>query len=182
MPIADGSREQENGVRAACTPTGRSRAVLIVDDEPLVRRVVRRVLEASGWKVLEAATGCEGVERLRQSDQEICCVLLDRVMPGMDGERTFRALREVRADLPILFVTGVPDPGMKQRLSGQERLGYLDKPFRMAELQRQLQQIVALADPPGRFQSHQFDNRNRGFITALRQAQKSANANSRLQT
>jgi CheY-like chemotaxis protein len=133
--------ERGTSAAPASMRTGSRGAILVVDDEPLVRRVVRRVLELSGWQVLEAASGREGVERLRQSDEEICCVLLDRVMPGMDGERTFHALRAVRADLPILFVTGVPDPALSQRLSGQEHLGFVDKPFRMAELERQLRRI-----------------------------------------
>jgi CheY-like chemotaxis protein len=133
--------ERGADVETAPTRTGSRGAILVVDDEPLVRRFVRRVLELSGWRVVEAASGREGIERLEQSGEEICCVLLDRVMPGMDGERTFRALRAVKADLPVLFVTGVPDPALSQRLAGQEPVGFVDKPFRMAELERQLRRI-----------------------------------------
>jgi len=116
-------------------------AILVVDDEPIVRRVARRMLERAGWTVLEAAGGREALERLREACDEIRCVLLDRVMPEMDGERTFRAMRALRRDLPVLFVSGEPDPELRLRLADQEALAFVDKPFRLSDLERHLRSL-----------------------------------------
>jgi CheY-like chemotaxis protein len=140
-------REQETH------PTGRThgaaahrpRTILVVDDEPLVRRVARRMLEPSGWRILEAANGTEAVEQLRAAGEDVHCVLLDRVMPGWDGERTFRALREVRADVPVVFVSGNPDPALSHRLSSQPGLAFVDKPFRLSDLEGHLRKLATSA-------------------------------------
>ena len=80
--------------------------VLVVDDEDLVRRVARRLLEKRGWKVREAASGAEAIALLQEDPAGPDCVLLDRSMPGLDGEQSCEALREIRPQLPVLFASG----------------------------------------------------------------------------
>ena len=78
-----------------------SGTILVIDDEPAVRRVARLVLERLGFDVLDAADGLDGLEVYRQQQGRIRLTLLDLTMPRLDGEETFRQLRlidpEVRA-------------------------------------------------------------------------------------
>jgi CheY-like chemotaxis protein len=120
----------------------RAGLVLLVDDDPSVRRVTRRMLEHCGWRVREAVDGQAAVDSLIDDHDEIRCVVLDRLMPGMDGERTFLALRGLRPDLPVVMVSAQPDPELIRRLSCQEGVSFVDKPFRLSELDRQVQRFV----------------------------------------
>ena len=77
--------------------------VLIVDDEPQARRVLRIALIAHGFEVSDARDGEEALERLRLEPLDI--VLLDLKMPGMSGLQTCREIRE-RSEVPIIVVSG----------------------------------------------------------------------------
>src|SRR5687768_14336648 len=59
--------------------------VLVVDDEPVVRRLAYRILNAAGYRVLEASDGAEGLEVLRQAPGRIDLVIIDALMPNLDG-------------------------------------------------------------------------------------------------
>ena len=82
--------------------------ILVVDDEPDIRRICRILLETGGYTVLEAATGAEAVEQVRQHP-ELDLILMDIMMPVMDGYQTTRAIRSLdRPDaktIPILAMT-----------------------------------------------------------------------------
>jgi CheY-like chemotaxis protein len=79
--------------------------VLVVDDDPKTRDMLRRTLQKAGWTVAEAANGCEAIETLERSKPAL--ILLDLMMPGMDG---FEVLERLQADetwreVPVIIVT-----------------------------------------------------------------------------
>ncbi|MEJ2538450.1 MAG: MASE1 domain-containing protein [Gemmatimonadota bacterium] len=114
--------------------------VLLVDDEPSVRRVARRMLEDVGLEVLEAADGVEAVECFRREKDALDVVVMDITMPRMDG---YQALREMRAEVPgvrVLLVTGnVADLDLVREMWG---VPLLTKPYRAQELQELLSEIL----------------------------------------
>lgn len=81
-------------------------AVLVVDDEPLMRKLVRTILERSGVDVLDAASGNDACDVFATARDRIGLVLTDIVMPGMDGLSLAVRLRSVDPGMPILFMTG----------------------------------------------------------------------------
>jgi two-component system cell cycle sensor histidine kinase/response regulator CckA len=100
-------RRVSRSERALRRPSVRmGRRVLIVDDEAVVRRSVRRVLQQAGYSAVEAASGSAALELLSKQADQFDVVLLDVDMPGMDGPRTLSALRERRPELRGLFMTG----------------------------------------------------------------------------
>lgn len=105
--------------------------ILIVDDEPRIRRLVRLALEREGWRVVEAGSGAEAV--LRARDSAPACVLLDIVLPDLDGFQVVAQIREFSA-VPVIFLTG--RGAEDDRVQGLD-LGaddYVTKPFGVREL------------------------------------------------
>ncbi len=81
--------------------------VLVVDDEPLVRNVEAKYLEAAGHSVVRAASGSEGLEKFRAEKFDV--VVLDRAMPGMSGDQLASAVKQLSADTPVIMLTGFGD-------------------------------------------------------------------------
>ena len=109
--------------------------VLVVDDEEIVRRIARTALERAGYTVLLAADGREAVEVFRREAGEIRLVSLDMTMPGRSGEETFRQLREIRRDVPVLVSSGYTEVEVLERF-GDSIDGYLHKPYGITDLAR----------------------------------------------
>jgi two-component system, cell cycle sensor histidine kinase and response regulator CckA len=108
--------------------TGRGR-VLLVDDEPTVRRLGRRMLERAGFDVVLAADGREALETFRARPDGFACVLLDLTMPTLGGRETFVALRAVRPDVRVIISSGYDQDEVMREFEGQTRVGFLPKPY-----------------------------------------------------
>jgi PAS domain S-box-containing protein len=87
--------------------------VLIVDDEPLVRRAVRGILERGGYKVLESVDGIEGLETFTQERDNIDLVLLDQSMPGLSGDQVLLKLMDLDPHVPVVLLSGLPGPAAR---------------------------------------------------------------------
>jgi DNA-binding response OmpR family regulator len=105
--------------------------ILVVDDEENIRQLIRLTLEEAGYKVVTASTGQEAFDKVSSSN--ISLVLLDIVMPGMDGFRALEMIRE-KSDIPVIMVSGL---GNVNPLRTSFILGaddYIKKPFHSREL------------------------------------------------
>ena len=111
-----------------------SGVVMVVDDEPGVRRATRALLEAIGFEVIEAQSGRAAIEAFRARDAEIRAVIVDMTMPEMDGEATFRELRAIRGDVRVILSSGYDEAEATRRFAGGGLAGFLPKPFTAADL------------------------------------------------
>lgn len=117
---------------------------LVVDDEAAVRAATVAVLSSAGYHVLEADGG-EAATRLFQSySSEIDVVLLDLAMPGMNGEQTLLALRQIRADVPVVLLTAYAADEQRLRAIRDDLAGFVTKPFSYEEL---LNAVASAAAP-----------------------------------
>ena len=107
-----------------------SATILLVEDEPAVRRLVATSLTRAGYRVLEAADGLQGMELFEAHAEAIDLLITDLRMPEMDGESLVRALRGRDPDLRVLCVSGYP--GLASGLASTEH--FLAKPFSRYEL------------------------------------------------
>jgi CheY-like chemotaxis protein len=112
---------------AAPLPSAGSRTVLVVDDEPLVRVVVGRLLEEWGFKAVEADNGKSAIQMARKLNGGLSMVITDLIMPYMDGFEFALAFRRIYPDVPILFMTGRAPTALVGSLAAREQL--LFKPF-----------------------------------------------------
>ncbi|HOU92195.1 MAG TPA: response regulator, partial [Polyangiaceae bacterium] len=108
--------------------------VLVVDDEPAVREVVRLALEHVGCQVTTAANGAEAVELFRERRGQLDLVLLDLMLPGMSGAQVFRAVRALDPAARVLLMSGHSEEATEADLLGAGALRLLRKPFTLAEL------------------------------------------------
>jgi two-component system, OmpR family, KDP operon response regulator KdpE len=113
--------------------------VLVVDDEPRLVDVLRMDLEMEHYRVLEASNGLEALERLKKDLPDL--VLLDVMMPEMDGFETLRRIREV-SNIPVIMVTVRNEES--DRIRGLE-IGaddYITKPYNLRELQTRIKAVL----------------------------------------
>ncbi|MEO1131907.1 MAG: response regulator [Cyanobacteria bacterium J06639_1] len=115
--------------------------VLVVDDDELLRLVIRDLLEMAGYRVAEVADATAGIEWCRTARPDL--VLLDALMPEMDGFDCCRHLRSLfpASELPILMLTALSDAGTADRVAAAGATGYVAKPFKTQLL---LDRIAAL--------------------------------------
>jgi len=116
--------------------------ILLVDDEESIRAIAQRLLERLGFQVLTASDGREAVEVVREQGDRLTCVLLDLTMPHMDGEETFREIRRLRVDLPVVLSSGYSEQDVVQRFSGKGLAGFVPKPFSLPSLQTALMKAL----------------------------------------
>jgi len=133
FPLSSRSAE---AVAAPDTPVSRieGKTVLLVDDEQPVRTAIGRVLRRNGADVVVAENGEQAIEIFRERKDEIDCVLLDLTMPQMNGEETFRALKDIQPDVRVVLNSGYAELEMLDRFRGRGFAGYLQKPASAAKL------------------------------------------------
>jgi len=127
----------ENDTATAGKPT----TIMVVDDDDAIRDLCREMLEQAGFHVVTAADGVVAVELLRQSPSTVDAVLLDMTMPRLSGVETFRALVEIRPDLPVIVASGYSEQDAGATFQGSGPSGYLQKPYRLKELVSALERI-----------------------------------------
>jgi len=103
--------------------------VLVVDDEAAVRQTAAQMIAYFGFQARQAESGQRALDLLREPGAQFDLVLLDLTMPGMDGFATFTAIRQFRADQPIVVFSGYSAQDAKARFAGQNLSGFLQKPF-----------------------------------------------------
>lgn len=109
-------------------------SVLVIDDEELVRDAVADILTLENIEVIAAEDGYSGLDAYRQHKGEIGLVLLDLSMPGINGEETFRRLRQIDPHVRVLLSSGYSAEDVGQRFDEEEPVGFLQKPYSVGAL------------------------------------------------
>jgi signal transduction histidine kinase len=115
--------------------------VLVVDDDPMVRRFAGKALQALGYRVLEAESGQRATEIFGDLGQAISCVLLDLTMPDMDGVETLHALQSLQPDVRVILSSGYKDVASRAQL-GRGDLPFIAKPYTFRALGRGLKEVL----------------------------------------
>ena len=145
LPAADGPPDLENEVPPVLGSTSGA-TILVVDDEPVVRNMTKRVLTNAGYRVLVAGDGEEGVEVFRTHRAEIEAVILDVTMPRMGGEEAFRHLRSIEPRVRVILVSGYSEQEATSQFAGKGLSAFLEKPYRPTVLLEKLRAVLAEAD------------------------------------
>ena len=124
---------------------GRGETVLIVEDEPAMREVTRRILSRSGYHVIVAASGHEAIEIAARHTGDIDVLLTDVVMPRMLGKEAAERIRALRPGVKVLFMSGYAQGVLDCRGVVEVGVNLIQKPFSEAQLLVTLRQIIASA-------------------------------------
>ncbi len=127
----------------------RGTCVLVVDDEPEVREVVRAILEQRGARVLAAANGPEAIELFSAQADQIDVVLLDLTMPGMSGAEVYEQLVRIRPDVRVVVSSGYGEREIAQRIGDRAPAGFVRKPFTSASLVARIGEVIGAEGAQG---------------------------------
>ncbi|MFH0797052.1 MAG: response regulator, partial [Candidatus Omnitrophota bacterium] len=124
--------EKEKEIKPASVFSG---TVLVVDDEPTVLNMVASLVKHLGFNVLTASDGVEALKIYRAQANTVTCVLLDVIMPRMDGITTLKKLKELNPDVKVILTSGYSPEDIKERFSSKElEPVFLRKPYGLAKL------------------------------------------------
>ena len=147
LAAAIGAAEPAVAAAPAAPPTAPSptpAVVLLTEDEAAVRTATRRMLERSGFRVLEAADGHEALQLWDVHGTDVSLLVTDMVMPGMDGQALADRLRGARPDLPVLYMSGFTETPLSSldATDSGPRARFLAKPFELSELVSRVWELV----------------------------------------
>jgi PAS domain S-box-containing protein len=147
---AEAGLPAQSALPEAATPAAGRGRVLLVEDEPVVRRLVESVLRGAGYEVVAASDGQEALRRAADLDGPFDLLLTDVVMPGMSGRELRDVLVAERPGLRALFISGYPAmPGAPGEVIEGGRDPFLAKPFTGPQLLRAVAEALAARAPTG---------------------------------
>jgi PAS domain S-box-containing protein len=133
LPAVDGDVVQEEQVETPAPHYGRG-TVLLAEDEDTVRTLTRTILSEFGYQVIEAENGIEAVVKFRENMDRIDAVLLDVIMPRMNGKEARDEILKVRPDAKILFMSGYTGDILGQQGLLSDETGLIQKPLKPRDL------------------------------------------------
>jgi DNA-binding response OmpR family regulator len=119
--------------------------ILVVEDDPDLRRILKLQLESRGYEITEAENGAEGFQAIQTAVPE--CVILDLMMPVLDGFGFLKRVRSIMVtkDVPILILTASEDERNRVRGFQYQADAYMSKPYDLEKLTQQVEKLMAAA-------------------------------------
>jgi two-component system, cell cycle sensor histidine kinase and response regulator CckA len=134
LPLAEVTVPNATPRSSLLVRDGATETILLVEDEEMVRRAGRRILEKHGYRVLQAADGAEALAVLREHGTQIALVVSDVVMPRMGGRELHATLRDEGFRMPFLFTSGYTDRMSSDTVALDPSVPVLPKPWTWTEL------------------------------------------------
>jgi PAS domain S-box-containing protein len=116
--------------------------ILLVDDEPTIRSILRQGLESAGFQVIEAVDGVEGLGAFVRHRASIRMVLLDLSMPRMSGDEVFAEIQRVAPEVPVVLMSGYSQQEATAAIQGQGLAGFLSKPCSVREALAMVRRVL----------------------------------------
>jgi PAS domain S-box-containing protein len=117
---------------------GKGELILVVDDEEIIRRTAKAMLERYGYTVVVADNGKEGVDLFSVLGDKVAAVLLDMTMPVMNGEEALRHMKMINPDIRVVLSSGYNEVEAIRRFTGKGIAGFIQKPYSSAGLAEKL--------------------------------------------
>jgi len=127
---------------AAAPHPGGGESILVVEDEEMLRTLVREVLSRAGYRVIEATDGDEGIRVFQQHADRVQLVLLDLGLPKRSGDEVFVSLKAIRPDVKVIFSTGYVKKEKTDQLMALGALGVVYKPFTVTDMLATIRRVL----------------------------------------
>jgi len=131
------SEEQQHEI-----PVGHGELILVVDDEVQIRELTRRTLEKYGYRVITACDGAEAISLYLQHKEEIKAVLMDMIMPIMEGPASIRALSKLSSNIKIIAVSGLAEKDKFTKVADTKVHAFLTKPYTAERLLKTIDEVI----------------------------------------
>jgi two-component system cell cycle sensor histidine kinase/response regulator CckA len=122
-------------------PEGHGESILVVDDEDQIREVTKKTLETHGYRVITANNGEEAIALYKQNREEIKLVLMDMMMPVMDGSVSIRELRKTNPEVKIIAVSGLSEKDKITKADDIQIQAFLMKPYTAQKLLKAIYEV-----------------------------------------
>ncbi len=116
--------------------------ILLVDDEDVIREVTREMLESLGYKVLSADSGHDAILQYKKHKERIELIILDMIMPGMNGNEAYKVLKDINPDVPIILSSGYSADGQAREMMDTGVSAFLQKPYLMQDLSFTIREVI----------------------------------------
>ena len=113
---------------------GGTETILVAEDDAAIRKLTMTILTEAGYTVIEAVNGAEAVARFEEKKDNIRLVLLDGIMPKMNGKEVFREIKNMVPDIKCIFMSGYAEDIFKKDGVSNEEVGFIFKPVSPADL------------------------------------------------
>ncbi len=124
-------------------PHGKETILLAEDDMP-ARMTAKTILEEFGYNIIEAGDGEEAVNKFSENIDKIQLIIMDMIMPRMDGRTAFEQIRRIKPDIKVIFTSGYLSEMMKVRDIIEEELNFISKPVAPDELLMKIREVINL--------------------------------------
>ena len=116
--------------------------VLVVDDETVLTSLLQNFLEEQGFKVITAFDGKSGTEKYLRNKSDIVCVLLDIIMPVMDGYRAFEEMKKIDPSVKVIILSGFSGEEGPEKIKNLGAAAFIRKPYKMIELLSVMKEVI----------------------------------------
>jgi CheY-like chemotaxis protein len=140
LPITDKTVSESSSAKPMVSEG--KETILIVDDEDMIIDVGQALIKRLGYHVLTAKSGREAVEVVKRIGLEIDLVILDMVMPNMDGGKTFDQIRHICPEIPVMLSSGYAINGQAESIMKKGCSGFIQKPFSVSVLSQKIRQLL----------------------------------------
>jgi len=122
--------------------TETKQTILIIEDEPMICRLMDRLLTKTGYEVLTAATGTEGIGKFRERIEDISLVILDMSLPKLNGAEVLKILRQEKPGSKVLLSSGWVPAEVDALFADNRPDGFLPKPFQTTVLLQKVEELL----------------------------------------
>lgn len=141
LPDTATTEMQKSNEQSPCIPVGHGELILVVDDDDAIREITSSILNTHGYRVITASDGAEAITLYEQNRDKIRVVLMDMIMPVMDGTRSVRVLRK---DYPAIRIIAMSGLNKEEQLA--EVIDYvqafLPKPYTVEKLLNVIRKVI----------------------------------------
>ena len=142
FPASEKSPAETGKAVAPLTGSRGKETIMVVDDEPALRELMRLSLKERGYTVIEAVDGLEALELYKKHGSTIDMVLIDLIMPNLGGRETYLKLKEMNPGIRAIFATGYGTDDQTKELLSTGVMGIIKKPYEMSSVEDEIRSFL----------------------------------------
>jgi len=123
-------------------PASKKKMLLLIDDSEIIRTTLSQLLHSLGYKVLSAKNGRKGVKQFYEHSDQIALIISDVIMPVLDGPSAVALMREIRPEIPVIFLTGYETNNIVEHTRDDHLTVVIEKPCSIATLSRTVHSLL----------------------------------------